>query len=75
MSEKQAAGAKDRHEALLQELMDLDSAYEAGKIKKPEYEERRAKTKALLRSLMNSEIVEKSARTRKTAKSGGKGAS
>jgi hypothetical protein len=75
VSEKQAAGAKDRHEALLQELMDLDSAYEAGKIKKPEYEERRAKTKALLRSLMNSEIVEKPARTRKTAKSGGKGAS
>jgi hypothetical protein len=43
---------KDRQQALLQELLDLDKAFEAGKLSKAVYQERRAKTKARLRSLM-----------------------
>ena len=62
VAKKQASEARDRQEVLLQELLDLDTAYEAGKIKKAEYAERRAKTKALLRSIMNSEPVEKTAK-------------
>jgi hypothetical protein len=54
------APSKDQQEALLQELLDLDTAYEAGKIKEAEYKERRAKTKARLRSVMS---VEKTARS------------
>jgi hypothetical protein len=67
--------SKDQQEALLQELLDLDTAYEAGKIKKAEYQERRAKTKARLRSVMGNDFVEKIATSKKTAKSSGKGAS
>ena len=40
-------------QALLQKLLNLDKAFEAGKIKKAEYQEQRAKTKAQLRLLMN----------------------
>ena len=64
VAKKHVSEASDRQEVLLQELLDLDTAYEAGKIKKTEYEERRAKTKALLRSVMNSEPVEKGHRER-----------
>jgi hypothetical protein len=64
VAKKHVSEASDRQEVLLQELLDLDIAYEAGKIKKTEYEERRAKTKALLRSVMNSEPVEKGHRER-----------
>jgi hypothetical protein len=65
---------KDQQEALLHELLNLDQAYEAGTIKKAEYEERRIRTKAQLRSLMSKDLVEKSGTTKKTARSGGKGA-
>jgi hypothetical protein len=65
---------KDQQETLLQELLNLDKAYEAGTIKKAEYEERRTTTKAQLRSLMSKDFVEKSATTKKTARSSGKGA-
>jgi hypothetical protein len=64
----------DQQEALLQELLHLDKAYEAGTIKKSEYEERRTRTKADLRSLINKDFVEESATMKKTAKSSGKGA-
>jgi hypothetical protein len=64
---------KDQQEALLQELLNLDKAYEAGTIKKVEYEERRSRTKTELRSLMNKDFVEKSTTTKKTARSSGKG--
>ena len=64
VAKKHVSEASDRQEVLLQELLDLDTAYEAGKIKKTEYEQRRAKTKALLRSVMNSEPVEKGHRER-----------
>ena len=52
---KQEEASHDRRQALLQELLDLDTAYEAGKIKKAEYQERRARTKAELRTLMSAE--------------------
>jgi len=43
----------DAQQKLLHELLELDKAYEAGKLSKAVYEERRAKTKARLRSLMS----------------------
>jgi len=64
---------KDQQEALLQELLNLDKAYEAGTIKNVEYEERRSRTKTELRSLMNKDFVEKSTTTKKMARSSGKG--
>jgi hypothetical protein len=42
----------EKHEALLQELLSLDQAFEAGKLSKTAYQERRAKAKARLRSLL-----------------------
>jgi hypothetical protein len=48
---------------LLQELLDLDEAYAAGKLKKSLYQERRAKTKARLRALM-TETGEKTAKSK-----------
>ncbi len=52
---KKEEASQDRQQALLQELLALDTAYEAGKIKKAVYQERRAKTKAELRALMSVE--------------------
>jgi hypothetical protein len=72
-SKQQAADSQDQKEALLQELLDLDTSYEAGKIKKAEYQERRAKTKARLRGIMSVEPAQKTTTSRKTARSGGKG--
>jgi hypothetical protein len=46
---------QDRQQELLQELLDLDRAYEAKKMTKAVYQERRAKTKARLRSLMGEQ--------------------
>ena len=65
---------KDQQEALLQELLHLDKAFEAGTIKKSEYEERRTRTKAELRSLMSKDFVEEPATSKKTARNSGKGA-
>ncbi len=65
---------KDQQEALLQELLNLDKAFEAGTIKKAEYEERRTRTKAELRSLMSTDLIEKTATSKKTARNSGKGA-
>ena len=47
----------DNEQVLLQELLDLDKAVEAGKITKAVYQERRAKTKARLRDLMSEEVT------------------
>lgn len=52
---KKETASQDRQQALLQELLELDTAYEAGHIKKAAYQERRAKTKAELRTLMGVE--------------------
>jgi hypothetical protein len=73
-SNKALPSQNEQQEALLQELLHLDKAYEAGTIKKSVYEQRRTKTKTELRNLMNKDIVEQSATVKKTARSGGKGA-
>jgi hypothetical protein len=52
---KSSEAARNRQQALLRELLELDKAYEAGKLKKTAYQERRAKTKARLRTLMSEE--------------------
>ncbi len=54
---------QSKQQALLQELLDLDKAYAAGKLKKSLYQERRAKTKARLRALM-AETGEKTAKSK-----------
>lgn len=53
--EKTEKEASERQKQLLQALLDLDSAYETGKLSKSVYQERRAKTKAKLRILLASE--------------------
>jgi len=52
-----ASTTKDREQALLQELLELDKAFEAGKLPKAAYHERRAKTKARLRAMMSESEV------------------
>jgi hypothetical protein len=52
---KSGAPARGQQQALLRELLELDKAYEAGKLKKAAYQERRARTKARLRTLINEE--------------------
>ena len=52
-----ASTAKDREQALLQELLELDKAFEAGKLSKATYQERRAKTKARLRAILHEQEV------------------
>ncbi len=49
------ATPKDKQEALLQELLTLDKAFESGKLSKAIYTDRRAKTKARLRSLLSEQ--------------------
>lgn len=51
-SKKAPAATK---EALLQELLELDKAYESGKLKKSAYQEQRAQLKARLRTLMDKQ--------------------
>ena len=48
---------KDKQEALLHELLLLDKSFEAGKLSKAAYNDRRAKTKARLRSLLSEQEV------------------
>jgi hypothetical protein len=69
------ASQNDQQEALFQELLRLDKAYEAGTIKKSEYDEQRARTKTQLRSLMSKDLAEQPATAKKISKSSGKGAS
>ncbi|HZU02556.1 MAG TPA: carboxypeptidase-like regulatory domain-containing protein [Ktedonobacteraceae bacterium] len=52
-----ASTARDREQALLQELLELDKAFEAGKLSKAAYHERRAKTKARLRAILHEQEV------------------
>lgn len=51
--------AQSQQQTLLEKLLELDKAFEAGKIKKSVYSERRAKIKARLRALMSAELEEK----------------
>src|SRR5712692_5054430 len=57
------AASQDQQQALLQALLDLDTAYAAGHLQKAEYRRRRAATKARLRVLMSAEIAEKTSGT------------
>jgi len=52
-----ARAAVDSEERLLQQMLELDNAYEAGKVKKSEYEQRRAKLKARLRIVMGEKVT------------------
>ena len=54
---QQQGKTADNEQVLLQELLDLDKALEAGKITKAVYQERRAKTKARLRALMSEKVT------------------
>ncbi|SRR5579884_2416517 len=56
---KAAATPKEQQQVLLAELLELDKAFEAGKLKKSVYHERRAKTKARLRTLMSEQEAAK----------------
>ncbi len=72
---KVARSTLEEQESLLQALLELDKADEAGTIKKAEYQERRASLKARLRLLMTSEAGEKKAtasNSKKTVNSSGK---
>ena len=65
----------EEQEALLLALLELDKAYEAGTIKKAEYQERRASLKARLRLLMSEDVGEKkptASNSKKTVNSSGK---
>ncbi len=44
---------QEQEQALLQELLALDKSFEAGKISKAAYQEKRARTKARLRALLS----------------------
>ena len=55
IKEQGSTSAKDKEDALLRELLALDKAFESGKISKNVYNERRARTKARLRSLMSEQ--------------------
>lgn len=46
----------ESEKALLQELLELDKAFEAGKIKKAAYQEQRTKVKTKLRALMGEKV-------------------
>src|SRR2546421_2822384 len=54
---KSDSNAGKREQAFLQELLELDKAYEAGTIKKGAYQQRRAKIKAQLRALMSEKVT------------------
>ncbi len=49
------SAAPTSRETLLQELLDLDKAYEAGKLKKAAYQDQRARLKHRLRTLMSEQ--------------------
>ncbi|GAC1465941.1 MAG: hypothetical protein PVSMB5_08240 [Ktedonobacteraceae bacterium] len=54
-----AHAREERQQKLLQELLQLDKDYEAGKLAKAAYEERRGKAKARLRTLMSEREASK----------------
>jgi hypothetical protein len=54
-----APSREERQEKLLQDLLELDKDYEAGRLSKAVYEERRGKTKARLRTIMSEREISK----------------
>lgn len=65
-----AAAAK---ETLLREMLNLDKAYEAGKLKKAAYQEQRTRLKARLRNVMDERPEKRAEAASKAARSSGKG--
>jgi len=53
--EAHSSSQEKRRKALMEELLELDKEYEAGKISKSAYQEKRNKTKALLRTIMREQ--------------------
>ncbi len=51
--------ATDRRQALLQDLLELDKSFDAGELTREVYQERRAKTKTRLRSLIGDQEAHK----------------
>ncbi len=60
-------------EALLQEMLELDKAYEAHKIKKAAYQEQRARLKARLRNVMGEQTNKRTDTPDKAIRGSGKG--
>jgi hypothetical protein len=52
---KATSTTKDRKEVLMHEILELDKEFEAGKLSKAAYQERRARTKARLRTLISEQ--------------------
>ena len=66
--------SEDQQQALLQELLELDRAFEAGKMKKVEYQEKRSRVKVQLCRLMSEDSVNALDNAKKGARRGNKGA-
>jgi flagellar biosynthesis/type III secretory pathway M-ring protein FliF/YscJ len=67
------AAASVTKESLLQELLELDKAYEAGKLKKAAYQEQRARLRNRLRPFMNEQPEKRGEAAKQTANGSGKG--
>lgn len=67
------SAASTPKDALLRELLELDKAYEAGKLKKAAYQDQRARLRARLRSLMSEGTEKDTEKAGQTARSSGKG--
>lgn len=59
---KPSSASEQKREVLLQELLALDTSFEAGKLSKSAYQERRAKTKARLRAIMREQGEQEASR-------------
>ena len=69
---KKSATPADK-ESLLRELLELDQAYEVGKLKKAAYQDQRERLKTRLRNLMSEQSAQVAASTHKTTQGSGKG--
>jgi 5-hydroxyisourate hydrolase-like protein (transthyretin family) len=54
---RKKTSVEEREQELLQELLELDQDYEAGKLEKPVYQDQRKKAKASLRALLREKEV------------------
>ncbi len=68
-----AKKASTTKEALLRELLELDKAFEAGKLKKAAYQDQRTRLKARLRNLMGEGTEKNTETAGKPVRSSGKG--
>lgn len=72
-ADRRGRAATIAREALLREMLDLDRTYEAGKLEKAAYRERRARVKARLRTLMEAPEEQMAIQAARRKKSGGAG--